>query len=255
MHIVLLGPDLFAAFHDFARAAKEQGVRVSGIGSTPQSRLRAGLKRHLDAWEQVRNPFDPREVAQAVRRLGRAFAVDRLETVEERLIESAAAAREELGLPGLSLRSARLCRDKPAMKQALARGRDPLRRSPLRSPPWPRLREFAERDGLPLILKPIAGLGSQKTFRVDNVAELERAARALGVHQGEAAAVEEFVEGHEGFYDTISIDGEPGLEFISHYYPERSRGAVESRHRAADRGHESRRAGELRGAARARRAR
>ena len=98
MHIVLLGPDLFAAFHDFAQAAKELGVRVSGIGSTPQSRLRAGLKRHLDAWEQVRNPFDPREVAQAVRRLGRAAAVDRLETVEERLIESAAAAREELGV-------------------------------------------------------------------------------------------------------------------------------------------------------------
>ncbi|MBP9143285.1 MAG: ATP-grasp domain-containing protein [Thermoanaerobaculia bacterium] len=218
MHIVLLGPDLFAAFHDFVRAAKEQGVRVSGIGSTPQSRLRAGLKRHLDAWEQVRNPFDPREVAQAVRRLGNRFSVDRLETVEERLIESAAAAREELGVPGLSLRSARLCRDKPAMKQALREAKIPCAESAAVTS-LAALREFAERHGLPLILKPIAGLGSQKTFRVDSVAELERAARSLGVHQGEAAAVEEFVAGHEGFYDTISIAGEPRLEFISHYYP------------------------------------
>ena len=32
-------------------------------------------------------------------------------------------------------------------------------------------------------------------------------------------AVEEFVEGHEGFYDTISIDGHPAYDFISHYYP------------------------------------
>ena len=176
MHIVLLGPDLFAAFHDFARAAKDLGVRVSGIGSTPQSRLRAGLKRHLDAWEQVRNPFDPHAVALAVGRLARAAPVDRLETVEERLIESAAEAREKLGLPGLSLRSARLCRDKPAMKQALREAGIPCAESAAVAS-LDALREFAERHGLPLILKPIAGLGSQKTFRVGNVAELERAAR------------------------------------------------------------------------------
>jgi hypothetical protein len=218
MHIVLLGPDLFAAFHDFARAAKELGARVSGIGSTPQSRLRSGLKRHLDAWDQVRNPFDPQEVALAVRRLARSSPVDLLETVEERLIESAAGAREALSLPGLSLRSARLCRDKPAMKQALREAKIPCAESAAVAS-LGALREFAERHGLPLILKPIAGLGSQKTFRVDNVGELERAAKALGVDRGEAAAVEEFIEGHEGFYDTLSIDGEPSLEFISHYYP------------------------------------
>ena len=119
MHIVLLGPDLFAAFHDFARALKEVGARVSGIGSTPQARLRAGLKRHLDAWESVRSPFDAAEVVGAVRRLDARQRVDSLETVEERLIEPAAVAREALGLPGLSAASARLCRDKPAMKEAL----------------------------------------------------------------------------------------------------------------------------------------
>jgi len=218
MHIVLLGPDLFAAFHDFAQALKDLGVRVSGIGSTPQSRLRAGLKRHLDAWESVRNPFAPQEVAQAVGRLGRTFPVDRLETVEERLIECAAAARAELDLPGLSLRSARLCRDKPAMKAALRAAGIPCAESAAVASLGD-LREFADRVGFPLILKPIAGLGSQQTFRVDTVAELDRAARALKVNRGEAAAAEEFVEGHEGFYDTLSIDGAPCLEFISHYYP------------------------------------
>ena len=34
-----------------------------------------------------------------------------------------------------------------------------------------------------------------------------------------AVAVEEFVEGHEGFYDTITIDGEVVHEFVTHYYP------------------------------------
>ncbi|MEO8277820.1 MAG: ATPase [Thermoanaerobaculia bacterium] len=218
MHIVLVGPDLFAAFHDFAKSLKELGVRVSGVGSTPQSRLRAGLKRHLDAWEQVRNPFEPHELALAVRKLARFAPVDRLETVEERLIESVAGAREALGLPGLSLASARLCRDKPAMKAALREAGIPCAESAAVAS-LAELRQFVERVGFPLVLKPIAGLGSQQTFRVDDVAELERAARALGVTRGEPAAIEEFIEGHEGFYDTLSIDGEPGVEFISHYYP------------------------------------
>jgi len=31
--------------------------------------------------------------------------------------------------------------------------------------------------------------------------------------------VEEFVEGHEGFYDTIAVDGRVAVDFASHYYP------------------------------------
>ena len=46
--------------------------------------------------------------------------------------------------------------------------------------------------------------------------------QALGRFGGqgvESIAVEEFVEGHEGFYDTVSVDGHAALDFVSHYYP------------------------------------
>jgi formate-dependent phosphoribosylglycinamide formyltransferase (GAR transformylase) len=218
MHVVLVGPDLFAAFHDFARALKEVGARVSGVGSTPTPRLRAGLRRYLDGWETVRSPLDGEEVAKAVRRLASARPVDRLETVEERLIESTATAREALGLPGLGAESARLCRDKPAMKEALRRSGLPCADSAAVAS-LAELEAFAERVGFPLILKPRAGLGSLETFRLDDRRDLAAAASRLGVDRGQSVAVEEFVEGHEGFYDTVSIDGEPRLEFISHYYP------------------------------------
>ncbi len=213
--VALLGPDLFDAFEDFARGLKEVGARVIGVGATPPSRLRAGLKRHLDGWIHVRNPFDPAEVARAI---GRSGGIDRLETVEERLIEAAARARELLGLPGLSLAAARLCRDKPAMKEALRRAGIPCAESTAAGS-LAELGAFAERVGLPLIVKPRAGLGSQQTFRVTSARELESAGRALGLDRGGSAAVEEYVEGHEGFYDTLSIDGEPRFEFVSHYYP------------------------------------
>jgi hypothetical protein len=31
--------------------------------------------------------------------------------------------------------------------------------------------------------------------------------------------VEEFIEGHEGFYDTIAVNGQVMVDFASHYYP------------------------------------
>ena len=32
-------------------------------------------------------------------------------------------------------------------------------------------------------------------------------------------AIEEFVEGHEGFYDTLTVNGRVACDFVSHYYP------------------------------------
>ncbi|HEY8430225.1 MAG TPA: hypothetical protein VIL20_17710, partial [Sandaracinaceae bacterium] len=37
--------------------------------------------------------------------------------------------------------------------------------------------------------------------------------------KGNGVAVEEFVEGHEGFWDTITIGGRVVHEFVCHYYP------------------------------------
>ncbi len=217
-HVVLLGPDLFSAFDEFARALKQQGARVSGVGATARPRLRAGLARHLDAWIPVRSPFDGEEVARAVTRAARGRAVDRLEAVDERLVEPAAMARQRLALPGLSVESARLCRDKPAMKDALRRAGLPCAESSAVASRV-ELAAFAERVGYPIVAKPRAGLGGLRTFRIETAAELERAARELGLDGGVTAAAEEWVEGHEGFYDTLSVDGEPRLEFVSHYYP------------------------------------
>jgi len=218
MHLVLLGADLFAAFDDFVAALKAVGATVSGIGWTARSRLRGALRRHLDDWRAVRSPFDPRQVEVALRDLARARAIDRLETLDERLIEVAAAARQATGLPGLSVAAARLCRDKPAMKQALRAAGLPCAEfaavDSLAS-----LAAFAERVGYPLVLKPRAGLGSLRTYRLESGTELRRAARELAVDRGESAVVEEFVAGHEGIYDTVTIAGEPRLEFIAHYFP------------------------------------
>jgi formate-dependent phosphoribosylglycinamide formyltransferase (GAR transformylase) len=76
---------------------------------------------------------------------------------------------------------------------------------------------FADAVGFPLILKPRSGAGAQDTVKVDGRDELASALDGLG--HADSIAVEEFVEGHEGFYDTLSVDGEPKLDFVSHYFP------------------------------------
>jgi hypothetical protein len=81
------------------------------------------------------------------------------------------------------------------------------------------VREFVRRVGLPVILKPRDGAGAAGTWKVRNEAELESAIQESGVGGGRSVAVEEFIEGHEAFYDTLCIDGEPAHEFITHYYP------------------------------------
>jgi hypothetical protein len=76
---------------------------------------------------------------------------------------------------------------------------------------------LSRRRRTPLILKPRDAAGASGTVRVDSDEQLDA---ALGSFAGAPSiAVEEFVEGHEAFYDTLSIDGRPVYDFVSHYYP------------------------------------
>ena len=81
------------------------------------------------------------------------------------------------------------------------------------------VREFAERVGYPLILKPRDAAGASGTYRADDDDTLSEAIRATGVDRGAPTAIEEFVEGHEGFYDTLCVDGKVVHDFACHYFP------------------------------------
>ena len=70
-----------------------------------------------------------------------------------------------------------------------------------------------------MILKPRDAAGAAGTFRADDDDGLARAAIDSGVMDGAPAAIEEFIEGHEGFHDTLTVEGQVRHEFISHYYP------------------------------------
>lgn len=218
MHVLFIAPEFPANQRQFVRALHAIGARVTAIGEKPASWLSDDLKSWLYGYEQISNVCDEQALYEVVRKLQRREWVDRLEATIESHTLTAAAVREATGIPGISQRTALLCRDKPMMKQALTEAKIPCAQFIGTSSP-DEVRAFAKRVGYPLILKPRAAAGASGTVRVDNDHELEGAIRASGLYQGGSVAVEEFIEGHEGFYDTLTVGGHVVHEFISHYYP------------------------------------
>ena len=215
--VVFLEPCFPANQREFVRALHAVGARVTGIGERPKEALDHELRHWLTHYEQVGNVTDADQVEKVVRWLQGRVKVDRLEAVVEAHVMAAAKVRERCGIPGTSVRTTFLCRDKPAMKEALRAAGIPCAQS-IGSDDLEEIRGFAARVGFPLIVKPRDGAGASGTVRVDSVAELEKALAAFGLPR-RSAAVEEYIEGHEGFYDTLTIEGEVAHEFITHYYP------------------------------------
>jgi len=218
MHVIFIEPAFPHNQRQFVRALAAVGARVFGIGERPREALDDELKSWLAEYLQIRSVVDEAALGEAVRRVQRQVWVDRLEATVEAHIMPAAKVRETCGIPGTSVRTAWLCRDKPSMKEALRAADIPCAQSASVDNPAA-AREFARLVGYPLIFKPRAGAGASGTTRIDNGNELEQAIASFGVDRGQSIAVEEFIEGHEGFLDTLTIRGQVAHEFVSHYYP------------------------------------
>jgi carbamoylphosphate synthase large subunit len=218
MHVVFIEPRFPANQRQFVRALKEVGATVTAIGEGSKDSLTGEMKHWLTHYEQVNSVVNEEAVMRAARFIHSKVRIDRLEATVEAHIMSTAKVREALGIPGTTVKTSWLCRDKPSMKQALREGGVPCAQSTAASS-LEDLVAFAEKVGFPLIIKPRDGAGASGASRCGNAQELLQAAKELGVDKGRSVAVEEFIEGHEGFYDTISVGGHVLHDFVTHYYP------------------------------------
>ena len=217
MHVLFLAPDTHVYNHGFVGALKALGIQVSAIGTVSAERLSAKARKLLDGYRCCANPLDVTAMKQAADELATP-EFRYIETIDEPLVEMAATLREHFSLAGLTVETARLCRDKVAMKEFL-RQHDVACAESGAVHDAAEAHAFAEREDYPLILKPLAGYGSLATYRVSNQKELDAAIRKLKPTRERPVAIEDFIEGHEGFYDTI-CDGD-GIrhDFVAHYYP------------------------------------
>src|SRR3954447_1375626 len=218
MNVVFVEPSFPPTQRHFARALSQAGAYVIGIGERPGDWLDEELHGWLGEYHQIDNVTDVGHLTDFVRWVQGRLWVDRLETTIEAHTLPIAHVRESCTIPGTSSHTAWLCRDKPSMKEALRNAGVPTAASTAADHAQ-QVRDFAAAVGYPIILKPRTGAGALDTTRVDNDHELDAALGVFGGQGVSSIAVEEFVEGHEGFYDTLSVDGHPALDFVSHYYP------------------------------------
>src|SRR5579864_1290759 len=218
MNVIFVEPFFPRNQREFARALAEAGATVIGIGEYSSDGFDDQLKGWLDHYEQVRSVTDVEAMTAAVRWVQDKLWVDRIEATIEAHIMSTAQVREACTIPGTSVHTAWLCRDKPSMKEALRAAGVPTAASAAVGTAA-QAHAFAEEVGFPLIVKPRSGAGASGTVRVDSASDLDQALGVFGGQGVDSIAVEEFIEGHEGFYDTIAIDGQVAMDFASHYYP------------------------------------
>ena len=216
MNVIFIEPAFPPNQREFMRGLAAAGATVIGIGERPLDHLDPELQGWMLHYQQVGNVTDVGAVTDVVRWVQERIWVDRLEAAVEAHTMAAAQVRENCTIPGTSVRTAWLCRDKPSMKEVL-RGAGVPTAASAAAHSAAEVRDFAARVGYPLILKPRAGAGASGTVRVESAAELDDALAGFG--SAGSIAVEEFVDGHEAFYDTLSINGEPVYDFVTHYYP------------------------------------
>ena len=218
MNIIFVEPSFPLNQREFVRALHAAGANVIGIGERPAEYLNDEVKGWLHDYVQVRSVVHEPSMFEAVKHIQGQLWVDRIEATVEAHIMPTAKVREARGIPGTSVQTAYLCRDKPAMKACLREAGIPCAQSTRAQSPED-ARQFATAVGYPIIIKPPAGAGASGTYKVNSAAQLESVIDECGLADGHAVAVEEFIEGHEGYIDTLCIDGEVQHEFITHYYP------------------------------------
>lgn len=216
MRVAFISPNYPPEMPEFTRGLAEVGAEVIGVGHDAYEAISPDVRKYLSGYVRVPNVLDLDNAARHAAEPLRKLRVDRIECLWEVGVELAAKLRELVGIPGQSVEDARAFRDKDIMKLRLERAglRVPLH---ARATTQAEIHAAAERIGYPLIVKPIDGAGTRDTHRVDTAQELDNIVRRVA-HLPEVS-VEEYIDGEESTYDTVSIDGVPRFDSIAQYHP------------------------------------
>jgi biotin carboxylase len=202
--VLMISPGYPAEMPLFTRGLAEQGAHVIGVGDQPVDALPETARHALSRYVQISSFADEEAAVGETLAALRGSNVDRVESIWEATMYLAARLRERIGTPGLDVAHTVPFRDKQVMKEVLAAAGIRVPRS-VRAATVAAVRAGAEEVGYPLIVKPIAGAGSMDTYRIDEPGQLDAVLPALRAVP--EVSVEEFVDGEEYTFDTISVGG------------------------------------------------
>jgi formate-dependent phosphoribosylglycinamide formyltransferase (GAR transformylase) len=194
-------------------------VQLAVISQELQEKLPPELRARLVGHWQVDNALDRGRLLWAAQSLAQRHGpIHRLMAINEQIQVPLAEAREQLGLAGQSVAVAQNFRDKARMKSLLSEAGLPCARHWLahsEAEVWSGVEDI----GLPLVLKPPAGAGSQFTHRADSAESVAAALRQYPPSAQQPILLEEFITGEEHSLDTFSVNGRVLWHSITRYLP------------------------------------
>lgn len=213
--VVFIAPFLLDATVKFIKAAASlPGVRLvvvtqDGREKVPQGAIHWG----------VRNATEAGPLIEAAREVAKSWGgIHRIVGVLENIQEQIAEVREALKVPGTTVETAQKCRDKALMKTSVREAGLPAARHRL-------LRShddgmtFAKEVGFPIVIKPPDGAGCKATWQIASYEEMNHVLTEVRPGPGREVLAEEFIQGDEFSFDTITINGRVLFRNILEYLP------------------------------------
>jgi biotin carboxylase len=205
---------------DAARRAKELGYYVVVSDRDPEAPGFAFADSCL-----IADVYSPDETSAAAERYHRKIRkIDGAICVAADAPMTVAAVLQRLGLPGLSMESARLASDKLAMKECFKQAGVPVPWfAPVATPQC--LTRIAIERGANLVIKPVDSRGSRGVQRIADVKDLNQAfLLALSHSPTDRVMVEDYLEGPQVSTESVVIDGKcftPGFSDRNYEHLER----------------------------------
>ncbi|CAN5498489.1 ATPase [soil metagenome] len=185
---------------DFIRACKEEGARVLFL-TAEKLRGEAWPWESIDEVFYMPDMYNREDVIKGVSYLARAEKIDRIIPLDEFDLETAAALREHLRVPGMGETTVRYFRDKLAMRfKAREEGILVPDFAPVVN--YDELRDFMSRQPAPWILKPRSEASAIGIKKIHEPEELWRTLDELGDKQS-TFLIEQFVPGDVYHVDAV----------------------------------------------------
>jgi hypothetical protein len=211
MNFVAFSPHFPPNFIPFAENLRRMGVNVLGLGDLPFDMLPNTLKASLAEYYWVTNQHNYDELVRALGYFTHHYGkIDRLESHNEYWLESDARLRTDFNIAGFKIGDLARVKRKSQMKAMFAEaGINAARGRVCRE--LSEARALVAETGYPLVAKPDIGVGANKTYRIDDDAELEA---FFGARPPVDYIFEEFINGTIQTFDGL-VDQDGKIVFSS----------------------------------------
>jgi biotin carboxylase len=204
----------FEKGQEFIRECKRQGCRVLVV-TMEKLRDADWPRESVDEFFYLPEDYKLEDVTKGVSYIARTRDIDRVVPLDDFDVETAAALREHLRIPGMGDTTARYFRDKFAMR-VKARDNGILVPEFVHALNHARIHDFTNRVAPPWVLKPRSEASAVGIKKVAAADELWPHLEELGDRQS-FYLIEQFIPGDIFHVDSVVWQGEPLFTAVSKY--------------------------------------